>query len=114
MTLYKCLNCFLGYIDARSVKVHTADGPACPECGNVLEKHCENDKPCHCAKQIHETIAYCDTCGEPVCPGCGCHDVEAVTRITGYLNALSGFNRGKAQEVKDRVRYNALTGEVVR
>jgi len=107
---YKCLDCFLGYIDEE----YLVNG-CCPECNSAnIRAHCENDKPCHCAKQIHETIAYCDTCGEPVCPGCGCHDVEAVTRITGYLNALSGFNRGKAQEVKDRVRYNALTGEVVR
>ena len=110
MVQYKCVDCFLGYVEEEYVK----EGK-CPECGSTnLEKHCELDRPCRCAKGIHETVKFCEKCGEPVCPGCGCHDVEAVTRITGYLNAISGFNAGKRQEVKDRVHYNALTGEVIK
>ena len=105
MVQYKCVDCFLGYIDARSIKVHTADGPACPECGNILVKHCERDVPCHCAKTIHESVKFCDVCGHVVCPECGCHDVEAISRITGYLNAVEGFNNAKKQELKDRQRY---------
>jgi len=41
-----------------------------------------------------------------MCPECGSHDVDGVTRITGYLNAVSGFNAAKAQELKDRHRVN--------
>lgn len=110
---YKCMNCFLGYIEETYLK----DGK-CPECGSSeLEKHCEKDVPCHCAKQIHETIAYCDVCGEAVCPGCGCHDVTQISRVTGYLNEISGMNMGKQQEIKDRQRYtieNGVAREIVK
>ncbi len=29
-----------------------------------------------------------------------------------YLQEVSGYNRAKQQEVKDRTRYNALTGAI--
>ena len=48
----------------------------------------------------------------PVCPGCGSHDVAQISRVTGYLQEVSGYNRAKQQEVKDRTRYNALTGAI--
>lgn len=101
MVQYKCVDCFLGHIDEENLK----DGK-CPECGSTnLEKHCERDVPCHCAKTIHESVKFCDVCGHVVCPECGCHDVEAISRITGYLNAVEGFNNAKKQELKDRQRY---------
>jgi hypothetical protein len=31
-------------------------------------------------------------------------DVDQITRITGYMGKVRGFNPGKAQELKDRVR----------
>lgn len=109
MTLYYCENCNLGYIDER----HLADDRKCPDCGTELAFHCSEDKPCHCPKIIHDTIAYCEVCGHAICPSCGCHDVAQISRVTGYLNDVAGFNEGKKQELKDRTRYNALTGEVV-
>jgi len=80
----------------------------CPECG--YEKPtamCHKDHVCTCLNPISEKIRFCEVCGSAICP-CGCHDVEVHTRITGYINALSGFNAGKAQEVKDRVRNNIV------
>lgn len=103
----KCLDCFLGYF--------SDENETCPDCGSSnLESHCEKDVPCHCAKTIHETIAFCDTCGHVICPECGCHDVEGISRITGYLNAVEGFNNAKRQELKDRTHYDATTGEMIK
>jgi hypothetical protein len=83
----------------------------CPECG--YEKPvamCHKDHVCTCLMPISEKITFCKVCGSAICP-CGSHDVEVHTRITGYINALSGFNAGKAQEVKDRIRNNVVGDE---
>jgi len=42
------------------------------------------------------------------CPNCGSAEVDHISRITGYLQAVSGWNKAKAQELKDRKRYNDL------
>ena len=42
------------------------------------------------------------------CPACDSDDVEHISRITGYLQAVSGWNSAKRQELKDRKRYNDL------
>ena len=38
--------------------------------------------------------------------GSGSHDVVQISRVTGYLQDVSGWNAGKQQELKDRVRYS--------
>lgn len=38
------------------------------------------------------------------CPYCGTADVEGITRITGYFTKVSGWNKGKKGELKDRYR----------
>ena len=45
---------------------------------------------------------------EDNCPNCGSEDVDHISRITGYLQAVSGWNSAKRQELKDRKRYNEL------
>jgi ribonucleoside-triphosphate reductase (formate) len=45
---------------------------------------------------------------EDNCPSCGSDDVDHISRITGYLQAVSGWNSAKRQELKDRKRYNEL------
>ncbi|MCX6677805.1 MAG: hypothetical protein NTU95_07675 [Methanothrix sp.] len=45
---------------------------------------------------------------EDKCPKCGSEDVDHISRITGYLQAVSGWNSAKRQELKDRKRYNEL------
>ena len=42
------------------------------------------------------------------CPNCGSTEVDHISRITGYLQAVSGWNSAKRQELKDRKRYNDL------
>lgn len=39
------------------------------------------------------------------CPKCGSENVQHLSRITGYLQSVEGWNRGKRQELKDRKRY---------
>lgn len=78
----------------------------CPECGNPNpDKMCKEDHRCTCKEDIHDGIAYCPECGAAICPGCGSHDVSQVSRVTGYLSDISGWNEGKQQEVRDRMRY---------
>ena len=42
------------------------------------------------------------------CPNCGSEEVDHISRITGYLQAVSGWNSAKRQELKDRKRYDEL------
>lgn len=39
------------------------------------------------------------------CPKCGSKNVQHLSRITGYLQSVEGWNEGKKQELKDRKRY---------
>ncbi len=40
------------------------------------------------------------------CPSCGSTDVEHISRVTGYLQAVSGWNSAKQQELEDRKKYS--------
>jgi ribonucleoside-triphosphate reductase len=44
------------------------------------------------------------------CPKCGSEHVQHLSRITGYLQSVEGWNKGKRQELLDRKRYS--TGEL--
>jgi len=39
-----------------------------------------------------------------VCPLCGSEKVDHITRVTGYFSKVSGWNKGKKAELKDRFR----------
>ncbi|MHC1626605.1 MAG: anaerobic ribonucleoside-triphosphate reductase [Methanoculleaceae archaeon] len=91
---YKCYNCNL-----------IVDESPCPVCGEKdLEIMCPLDH-CHCNHPVVGRIEYCPLCGRPVCPECGSHDVSQVSRVTGYLADVAGWNAAKKQELKDRTRY---------
>ena len=75
----------------------------CPDCGNAAIPMCDGDRLCKCDTDIHQGIITCPICGDPTCP-CGSHDVEVVSRVTGYLSDIKGWNAGKRQELKDRQR----------
>jgi anaerobic ribonucleoside-triphosphate reductase len=78
----------------------------CPKCGEThLEVMCPLDH-CHCNHEIISGIDYCPLCGKAVCPECGSHDVTQISRVTGYLQDVSGWNASKQQELKDRMRYS--------
>jgi hypothetical protein len=85
-------------------KIITGDFP-CPKCGkeSAMVRLCPLDH-CHCSHEIIGHIENCPVCGEAVCPECGCHDVVQISRVTGYLQDVSGWNAGKLQELKDRHR----------
>jgi ribonucleoside-triphosphate reductase len=55
-------------------------------------------------------LTICNNCGtvSPVmsklCPNCGSDNVEWWSRVTGYYQAVSGWNEGKKRELQDRYR----------
>lgn len=96
-------------VEERRYKCHTChlivDSVPCPNCGEAhLPVMCPLDH-CHCSHEIVTGIEYCPLCGVAICPECGSHDVVQISRVTGYLQDVSGWNAGKQQELKDRVRY---------
>jgi DNA-directed RNA polymerase subunit RPC12/RpoP len=97
---YKCYTCF-AILDQPDLN----DGK-CPICG---EKHIVEMCPLDhngCKHEIMDKIAYCPICGKAICPECGDHNVVQISRVTGYLQDVSGWNNGKLQELKDRTRTN--------
>ncbi|MHC1625257.1 MAG: anaerobic ribonucleoside-triphosphate reductase [Methermicoccaceae archaeon] len=50
-------------------------------------------------------IAVCPVCGEFYCEECGSHQVIPISRITGYLQDVSGWNAGKREELMERKRF---------
>ena len=96
----------------RRWKCHTCftiiDKSPCPVCGETfLQIMCPLDH-CDCKHEVMTTVAYCDLCGEPICPECGDHSVVQVSRVTGYLSDVSGWGEGKRAEFRDRTRYNPV------
>ena len=99
MTRYKCHVCKL------IINEEDLEDGLCPVCHKQVVEMCPADVP-RCSHDVVETIAYCNVCGEPVCPICGSHDVVQISRVTGYLQEVGGWNAGKQQELKDRHRWN--------
>lgn len=101
---YKCHTCHYFFYE----KDLLGTDKHCPVCGEVfnnLAPMCPLDhNSCH--DEVIATIAYCPLCGKAVCPACGTHDVVQISRVTGYLQAVEGFNAAKKQELKDRTRYS--------
>lgn len=64
----------------------------------------QNNTKCH--KELVPYTDVCPLCGLPVCPDCMNHNVDIVSRVTGYLSNVSGWNTSKKQEFEDRYRYN--------
>ena len=67
---------------------------------------CDNDHLCTCHEDVHSGVRYCDKCGQPICP-CGSHSVVLISRVTGYLSDVAGWNKAKRAELKDRTRVDA-------
>lgn len=57
-----------------------------------------------CAAAFVPNILYCSVCSNPCCPKCHNHDVEQLSRVTGYISAVGGWNKAKQQELRDRHR----------
>lgn len=41
------------------------------------------------------------------CENCGSDNIEQLSRVTGYIQAVGGWNAAKKQELEDRKRYNS-------
>jgi len=58
-------------------------------------------------------LTICNSCGavsplmSKLCPNCGSDSVEWWSRVTGYYQAVSGWNEGKKRELQDRFRVGA-------
>lgn len=96
---YRCVECLILFDKADMV-----DGK-CPRClsDKSIKTTCSMDKSCNCPDNTSYLETYCPVCGARTCP-CGSHDITIVSRVTGYLSDVSGWNAAKQQEFKDRVR----------
>jgi DNA-directed RNA polymerase subunit RPC12/RpoP len=100
MIFWKCTTCKLTYLEK-----DLNDTVTCKKCGGKLIKSCENDNYT-CNHEITSGIKICEICGEFVCPICGCHNVNVISRVTGYYQDVSGWNKAKQNELKNRYRYD--------
>jgi ribonucleoside-triphosphate reductase len=56
----------------------------------------------------------CKVCGETSralrdkCEFCGSEEVDGIARITQYFSRISGWNKGKLAEIRDRKRYESI------
>lgn len=62
-----------------------------------------------CVRELVPNTAVCPMCGAPVCPDCMNHNVDVISRVTGYLSTVSGWNEAKKHEFEERNRYNGNT-----
>jgi hypothetical protein len=107
LPFWKCNACKLMNIPQTALRPNGKGTPElCPDCGAPAIIQCNKDKVCRCGREIHGGIKFCPVCGNPICPGCGSHDVLSISRITGYMQDVAGWNAGKAQELKERKRYD--------
>ncbi len=55
-------------------------------------------------KQVNQ-VTYLSP-SDKTCPVCGSHDIQSVSRITGYLSLDERFGAGKVAERSSRVSHN--------
>ena len=61
-----------------------------------------------CSREMVPNTMICPICGHPCCPDCMNHNVEQLSRVTGYMSGVSGWNAAKQQEFRDRTRHEIL------
>ncbi|MFH1097156.1 MAG: anaerobic ribonucleoside-triphosphate reductase [Candidatus Desantisbacteria bacterium] len=82
--------------------------PSAESVANLVKKVFRNTQNAQIAFSPEFTC--CNTCGKVVrglkdcCPFCGSTQIEGITRVTGYFSKISGWNKGKIAELKDRYR----------
>jgi len=109
---YKCHLCLL-ILDGEDVEKSESGNIICKYCHQEVTELCPLDH-CHCSHYVVTGIIYCPICDSAICPECGCHDVAQLSRITGYLADVSGWNPAKQQELRDRIRSNLVGIEMIR
>lgn len=63
-----------------------------------------------CPREMVPNTKTCPICGNYCCPDCWNHQVDVLSRVTGYLSTVSGWNAAKKQEFEDRNRYDLEGG----
>jgi ribonucleoside-triphosphate reductase len=72
-------------------------------------RNTKNDQVLFCPE-----FTTCRECGQTFrclkdeCQFCGSKDVEGIARITQYFSRISGWNRGKLAELRDRKRHEGV------
>lgn len=61
-----------------------------------------------CCKNLVGGIVNCPICSQPMCPDCSNHGVTQLSRVTGYMGDIAGFNAGKRQELLERKRHDSF------
>lgn len=61
-----------------------------------------------CGKDLVPNITNCEICGMPMCPDCSNHQATQLSRVTGYIQDVAGWNAGKKQELLERKRHNMM------
>ena len=127
-SLFKCHKCkaiFDIYSGGLSIlmALSNKNGILCPECkSESTELMCKVDAYSLTLKLdgfvcregvLINGADICPECKTSMCPECGNHDVVSWSRITGYLNDVSGWNAAKKQELMDRKRYEGMSGMVI-
>lgn len=121
---YKCRSVFDTY--AKGSPVLMALIPKidvrCPNCGaNNVELMCKVDgyavylktKGFKCREgTMFSGTDICPICHSAICPRCGNHSVISLSRVTGYLQSVNGWNMAKKQELADRKRYRIGKGDI--
>ena len=85
--------------------------PSAPSIANFVVKTFNNTQNSQIAFSPEFTT--CNDCGKTTrglherCPTCNSEKVEGITRITGYFSKISGWNKGKLGELKDRYRSSS-------
>jgi anaerobic ribonucleoside-triphosphate reductase len=85
------------------------DYPQGSDIENIIRYAYENTNISYVGINFH--IRYCKECGtylhgENECPNCGSHDIQGVSRVTGYLSLDERFGPGKSAERLDRSNHN--------
>ena len=101
MTVEQFIECALLYNKENDITLDIKKPTECP----VHVYAIQYSKSC---MDVVSGIKYCKLCSNFMCPtiGCGRHNVNPVSRVTGYISSVSGWGESKKQELKDRKRYN--------
>lgn len=97
------------------------NGILCPECkSDSTELMCRVDaysvflklKGFNCREDIIiNGTDICPVCKTSMCPECYNHAVVSLSRVTGYIQDVGGWNEAKKQELLDRHRYKNLESQ---
>lgn len=96
MTLAEFIEMCIEYNQCHDVDLTKLGG--CP-----VDEFAIHTNPC---RTVNAGTKNCPLCEQPMCPVCGRHDVTQISRVTGYMSSVQGWNEAKKQELKDRKRYD--------